>query len=250
MKKILPLSLTLCGAACLFAVAVYAADASAPATPATATPARPGEKFAGMVADQLGLTAEQRTKLDGLRQAQRSALDAVAGDKTLPPEDRRAKVRGIMESNREQMKAVLTPAQQQQMMQAHARLGAGPAQKPGRGGPAFERQGAGPQRIGQQKPDPRQMRQMAMREYQKMKHQREKRAQALGLSEDQRAKMRQIAFQHREKAIGLQKELRAEMEAVLTPEQKAKAQEMKAAHGQRGPGRHPGGGKMGPPPAH
>lgn len=241
MKKILPLSLTLCGAACLFAVVAHAADASAPSSSAPQTAVRPGEKFAGMVADRLGLTAEQRTKLSDLRQAQRTALDAVAGDKALSPEDRRAKVRGIMESNREQMKAVLTPEQQQQMAQAHARMGAGRAgghQKFGRGGP---------QRFGQHRPDPRQM---AMRAHQKMKHQREKRAEALGLTDDQRAKMRLIAFQHREKAIGLQKELRAEMEAVLTPEQKAKAQEMKAGHGRRGPGRHHGGDKMGPPPAH
>lgn len=246
MKKLLSLTLTLCGAACLFAVAAYAADASAPAAAAPA--ARPGDKFAAMVADHLGLTAEQRTKLDGLRQAQRTALDAVAGDKTLSPEDRRAKVRGIMESNREQMKAVLTPAQQQQMMQAHARMGTGRAghpQKMGRAG-----HGAGPQRFGQHRADPRQMRQVAMRAHQKMKQHREKRAEALGLTDDQRAKMRLIAFQHREKAIGLQKELRAEMEGVLTPEQKAKAQKMKAGHGQRGPGRHHGGGMKGPPPGH
>lgn len=244
MKKILPLSLTLCGAACLFAVAAHAADVSAPAAPA----ARPGEKFAGMVADQLGLTVEQRAKLADLRQAQRTALDAVAGDKALSPEDRRTKVRGIMEANREQMKAVLTPEQQQLMARAHARMGpgqAGAAHKMGRVGP-----GPGPQRFGQHRPDPRQMHRLAQRAHQQLKHQREKRAAALGLTDDQRAKMRQIAFQHREKAIGLQKELRAEMEAVLTPEQKAKAQEMKAAHGKRGPGRHQGGEKMGPPPAH
>jgi Spy/CpxP family protein refolding chaperone len=245
MKKILPLSLTLCGAACLFAVAVYAADASTPATAAPAAAARPGEKFAGMVADRLGLTAEQRTKLDELRQAQRTALDAVAEDKTLSSEDRRAKVRGIMESNREQMKAVLTPEQQKKMAKVREHfMGRQP------GGPGFERRGHGPQRFGQHRPDPRQMRQLAMRAHQKMKQHREKRAEALGLSDDQRAKMRQIAFQHREKAIGLQKELRTEMEAVLTPEQKAKAQEMKAGHGKRGPGRHHGGDRMGPPPGH
>lgn len=248
MKKILPLSLTLSGAACLFAVAVYAADADAdasapaPAPAAPATAARPGDKFAGMVADRLGLTAEQRTRLDGLRQAQRTALDAVAGDKTLSPEDRRAKVRGIMEANREQMKAVLTPDQQQKVAQARGQFMGG---RPG--GPGAERHGRGPQHFGQHRPDPRQM---AMRAHQQMKHQREKRAAALGLTDDQRAKMRLIAFQHREKAIGLQKELRAEMEAVLTPEQKAKAQAIKAGHGKRGPGRHHGGDRMGPPPGH
>jgi len=235
MKKILPLSLTLCGAACLFAVAALAADRSAPVPAAPDKVARPGEKFVGMVADQPGLTTEQRTKLAGLRQAQRSALDAVAGDNNLSPQDRRAKVRGIMEANREQRKAGLTPGQQQQMAQAHAGLGNGRA--------------GGPQRVGSHRPDPRQMRRQAMRAQQKMQHQRDRRAEALGLTDEQRAKMRQIAFQHREKAIGLQKELRAEMEAVLTPEQQAKAKEMKGGHGRRGPGR-PGGDRMGPPPGH
>jgi Spy/CpxP family protein refolding chaperone len=79
-----------------------------------------------------------------------------------------------------------------------------------------------------------------------MKHQRDRRAERLGLTDDQRAKMRQIAFQHREKAIGLQKSLRTEMESVLTPEQKTKAREMKEHHGRRGPGR---GERAGPPPA-
>ena len=251
MKKILPLALTLCGAACLVTVAVRAASTPAPAAPA-ANP-QPGEQFAGMMAERLGLTAEQKAKLDGLRQAQRTALDAVAADKTLSPEDRRAKVRGLMESGREQMKTVLTPEQRQKVAMVRERFmggrGPGGPQQFGRGrGHDFDRSGPGPRRFGHHRPDSRAMHFMVQRAHKMAKHQRERRAEAIGLTDEQRAKMRQIAFQHREKEIALRKELRTEMEGVLTPEQKAKAKEMKEHHGRRGPDYRRGDKAM-PPPA-
>jgi Spy/CpxP family protein refolding chaperone len=234
MKKLLPLTLTLCGVACLVTVAVRAAN-TPPAAAAPAKAPHPGDKFAEMIAERLGLSAEQKTKLDGLRQAQRTALDAVAEDKALSPEDRRTKVRGIMEANREQMKAVLTPEQQQKMAVARERF------MGGRGPGGFEQRG-------EHRPDPREMRHQAERAHQMMKHERERRAEELGLTDEQRAKMRLLAFQHREKEIALQKELRAEMESVLTPEQKAKAKEMKERHGRPDWGHRPEGERKGPPP--
>jgi Spy/CpxP family protein refolding chaperone len=192
--------------------------------------------MAGRPADRLGLSDEQKAKLDSLR---------------------------------EQMKAVLTPEQQQRMAAMHQEFagGRGPGGPPhfgggqrGPGGPGnfgrgqgFGRHGpqrfgqhrGGPQRFGHHGPDPRQMRRHAMRgQVMKMKHQRERRAEMLGLTDDQRAKMRQIAFQSREKAIGLRQDLRKEMESVLTPEQKAKIKDLKEHHGRRGPGRP----MAGPPP--
>jgi Spy/CpxP family protein refolding chaperone len=256
MKKYLPLTLTLCGAACLLAVSAHAANPPVPAQAAApSAESRPGDKFAGLVAERLGLTAEQQAKLDSLRQTQRAALDAVVQDKTLSPEDRRAKVRGLMESNREQMKAVLTPEQQSKMALAREHFMGG---RPG--GPEGQRRfgpggpGPGPQRFGQQRSDGRNKWQQGKRGHQqakmhqKAKHHREQRGEALGLTDDQRAKMRLIAFQHREKAIALQKDMRTEMESVLTPEQKAKAQDLKAQHVRPGPGHRPEGGRMGPPP--
>lgn len=243
MKKILPLAFTLGGVACLISVAVYAATPPAPATPPPAAPKtapNPGDKFAAMIAEKLGLTDEQKSKLDGLRQAQRTALDAVAADKFLSDNDRRAKVRGLFESNREQMKAVLTPEQQKQVAAARDRFmggrNPGGPEKFGRGRPDMDRGDRGPGGR-QHRPDPEQMRFMAHRAREMMQHQRERRAEELGLSDDQRAKLRLLAFQHREKEIARQKEFRAEMEAVLTPEQKAKAKEMKERHGKmrRGP---------------
>ncbi len=251
MKKILPLAFTLGGVACLISVAVYAATPPAPATPPPAAPKtapNPGDKFAAMIAEKLGLTDEQKSKLDGLRQAQRTALDAVAADKSLSDDDRRVKVRGVFKSHMEQMKAVLTPEQQEKAAMARQQL-------MGQRGPGMDRGGRGPGRWQHQRPDPEQMKFMAHRAHQMMQLQRERRAEELGLSDDQRAKMRLIAFQQHEKKIALQKEFRAEMEAVLTPEQKAKAAELKERHsrmrpGPHGPGRGPDGDKQGPPPDH
>jgi Spy/CpxP family protein refolding chaperone len=206
-------------------VAVHAANP--PSTPAP----KPEEKLAarpGPGADRLGLTDEQKAKIASLR---------------------------------EQMKAVLTPEQQQRMSALHDQF----AGRPGPGGPGQFRRGGpqfgrgpgfdrhGPQRFAQHRPGPqprfghhrgeaRQLRHHAARGQmmKKMQHQRERRAGMLGLTDEQRAKMRQIAFQNREKAIGLRADLRKEMESVLTPEQKAKVKEMKEHHGRRGPGRPPG----------
>lgn len=220
MKKPLFLALILSGAAGLISVAVYAANPPAPATPPPAAPAaalRPGDKFAALIAEKLGLSPEQKSKIDALRQAQRTALDAVAADKSLSDDDRRAKMRGIFASHREQMKAVLTPEQQEKVAAVRDGFRAG-------------RRG-GPQPFGQAKPDPEQMRFMVQRAHRMMEQQRERRAEELGLTDEQRARLRLIAFQHREKEIALQKAMRVEMEAVLTPEQKAKAKEMKEQHG-------------------
>ncbi|MBI2814629.1 MAG: hypothetical protein HYX71_10125 [Opitutae bacterium] len=235
MKKTLSLALLLCGVAGLVSVAVYAANPPAPAAttpaPAPAAKPQPGDQFAAMVADKLGLTAEQKSKIDALRQAQRTALDAVASDKSLSDDDRRAKVRGVIKTHGEQMKAVLTPEQQKKMAMARQHFMRGP----------------GPDRMQPHRPDPEQMKFMAFRAHKMMEHMRERRAEMLGLTDEQRAKMRLIAFQHHEKEIALRKALRAEMEAVLTPEQKAKAKEMKERHGKmrhgpHGPGQRPGGG--------
>lgn len=239
MKKIPPLAFTLGGVACLIAVAVYAATPPAPATPPPAAPKttpNPGDKFAAMIAEKLGLTDEQKSKLDGLRQAQRTALDAVATDKSLSDNDRRAKVRGIFESNRKQMKAVLTPEQQKQMAAARDRFMA-ERRRDDRGGPRMDRPDRGPEHFGKHhQPNPERMRFMAHRARQMMEQQRERRAEILGLTDDQRAKMRLIAFQHHEKAIALRQAMRTELEAVLTSEQKAK--EMKERHDQMRSGPH------------
>lgn len=261
MKKILPLTLTLCGVACLITVAVRAANVpvSVPTTPAQAPAAnpQPGDKFAAMIAEKLGLSPEQKSKLDALRQAQRTALDAVAADKSLSDDERRTKVRGIFESNREQMKAVLTPEQREKAAMARKQFmggrGPGGPEKFGRGHPGMDQGDRGPGRM-QHRPDPEQMKFMAHRAQQMMQHQRERRAEELGLTDDQRTKMRLIAFQHHEKEIALQKAMRAEMEAVLTPEQKAKAKEMKEQHGKMRHGPHgprpDDDDKKAPPPGH
>jgi Spy/CpxP family protein refolding chaperone len=219
MKKITTLALTLCGVSGLLAVAVFAANPSSVPAVSSATPA------VTKPANRLGLTAEQQAKLASLR---------------------------------EQMKAVLTPEQQQQMAQARERFHRrGPGDRASfhrgsRGQPDFQRHRAdrpGSHRLAGHRGGPQVRHDAARMHLRKMQQQRERRAERLGLTDEQRAKMRQIAFQNREKAIGLRKELRTEMESVLTPEQKARVQELKAGHGRRGAGRHQAGERRGPPRA-
>lgn len=203
MKKILSVALALCGGAALITGAGRAASSPAPVTtptsattPAPAANPQPGNKFVALMAEKLSLTPEQKSKIDALRQDQRTALDAVATDQSLTDDARRDKIRGIVRSHREQMKAVLTPEQQAKAAQMRRQFM------------------AGPERMQQ------------------------RRAEELGLSDEQQAKMRQIAFQYHEKGIALRKEMRAELEAVMTPEQKAKAAEMKKRHGPWGRDEH------------
>ena len=251
MKKLLPLTLTLGGVACLISVAVYAASTPTPTpTPATPPPAapktapHPGDKFAALMAEKLGLTPEQKSKIDGLREEGRAAFAALQADQSLSTDDRRAKGRALFEAQREKMKAVLTPEQQMKAAQAREHFMGNRPHGPG-----------GPGRGRHDQPNPERMRFMAERAHKMMERMHERRADMLGLTDDQRAKMRLIAFQHHEKEIALQKGMREEMEAVLTPEQKAKAKEMKERHGEmrhgpHGPQADDDDDKKGPPPGH
>ena len=253
MKKRLPLALTLGGVACLISVAVYAA--STPAAPKTAP--HQGDKFAALMAEKLGLTPEQKSKIDVLREEGRAAFAVLQADQSLSTDDRRAKGRALFEAQREKMKAVLTPEQQVKAAQAREHfMGNRPH---GPGGPGMGRHDQGPKHFKQHhQPNPERMRFMAERAHKMMERMHERRADMLGLTDDQRAKMRLLAFQHHEKEIALQKGLRAEMEAVLTPEQKAKAKEMKERHGEMRHGPHgpqtddddDDDDRKGPPPGH
>lgn len=68
-------------------------------------------------------------------------------------------------------------------------------------------------------------------------------AEELGLTADQQAKIKAI----KEKGQASRESDRAAIDAVLTPEQKAKMETMKAKHGPRGQGHGPKGGKEGAP---
>ena len=71
--------------------------------------------FDGKMAKELNLSTEQQAKIEAIRKENRSKLDAVRADATLTQEQKKAKAAEIMKAQREQMKSVLTPEQQQKM---------------------------------------------------------------------------------------------------------------------------------------
>ncbi len=266
MKKILSLTLSFCGAALLIGSLVAAKDVAAPAPAAPAPMAAapkpgpgPGDHLREMIGEKLGLTDEQRKKLEAIRTERRAALDAVHDDKALSPQDKRARAHGLMESFRGRMKAVLTAEQQKKMEQVRERLMsrrqngrqgfAGPRGGPQGFGPGPQGFGFGPQ------PGPQGFRPSGpmemIQEGNRMAEEGQKQlARQLGLSEEQSARLRDLARQHQEKARALQKEFHDQMQSVLTPEQQARAKEMpeRQGRGGEGPDRGPGRGRPGPPP--
>jgi len=64
------------------------------------------------VFDQLGLTPDQKTRLDAIRKDARDQMKAVLADKSLTRDARMAKLREIRMNERTQINQVLTPEQQ------------------------------------------------------------------------------------------------------------------------------------------
>jgi len=61
----------------------------------------------------------------------RSKMKAVHEDSTLTPDQKRAKAKEIREANREKIKALLTPEQQQKLEQMKKERGPGQGQQEG-----------------------------------------------------------------------------------------------------------------------
>src|SRR6478736_2448129 len=66
---------------------------------------------ADRMAEELGLTADQRAKLKPLFEQERAELEALRADTTIAKEDRRAKAGVIHKKYRELREAILTPEQ-------------------------------------------------------------------------------------------------------------------------------------------
>jgi len=64
------------------------------------------------IADRIGLAPEQRAKLHEIHLKTAAAVKPIRADATLTPEQRRAKVREIVQASRTEARAVLTPEQQ------------------------------------------------------------------------------------------------------------------------------------------
>jgi Spy/CpxP family protein refolding chaperone len=67
--------------------------------------------------DQLGLSADQLQKLQVHREAQKAKIGVIRDDSTLNKEQKREKMRSIMQSGRSEIESILTPAQLEKMKQ-------------------------------------------------------------------------------------------------------------------------------------
>ncbi len=221
MKNKTSLLVSALGLAMLVAgISAAAIAADSPPPPAAPAPAGPHDDFRAHVAAKLGLSADQQKKLDELRGKQRAELEALKADQSLAPDARRGKAMAIFENYRTQMKAVLTPEQQEKMATVRKKVGEKMAQRGH--GPAQFRGGPGHGQAMQQQGHPNPMAIIALSERMK-----DRIAEKLGLTNEQRDKLEHLGRDYRAQQRDLAKKHMEEMRAVLTPEQQKKAEEMK-----------------------
>ncbi|RYY59197.1 MAG: hypothetical protein EOO12_16460 [Chitinophagaceae bacterium] len=73
-----------------------------------------GERFQKMQ-QELNLTADQQQRMKAIRDQYRPQLEAIRQDQSLTQEQKKARSKELFKAQSEQMKAVLTPAQQEKM---------------------------------------------------------------------------------------------------------------------------------------
>lgn len=89
--------------------AVARADDTTPAKPTPPPPGR-GQRMQQMV-EKLGLTDDQKPKVEATMKDQREKMTALRDDTSLSADDRKAKVKEIMEATDAKMKTILTADQ-------------------------------------------------------------------------------------------------------------------------------------------
>ena len=201
---------------CLVA-ALAAQSAPAPSDNATAAPQKTMPRHRGgfeRMAQQLNLTDQQKTQIQGFTQAGRRQALSIKQDTSLTPEQKRDKFRQLRASTHQQVLGVLTPEQQQQMKQLRSRHA-------GRG------RGRGP------------LARLNLTDDQRTKIRpilKSSRQQAQAVRNDTTL----TPEQKQAKIRGIHQGAMSQMNSLLTPEQQQQWQEMRQ---HRGPG-----GKHGPPP--
>jgi len=76
----------------------------------------------GLLANRLGLTPDQRTKIRDIRIKTVAAVNPIRADASLIPETKRAKVRELVEASRTEIRVVLTPGQEAKLQRIRRRL--------------------------------------------------------------------------------------------------------------------------------
>jgi len=86
-----------------------------------------------MIAEELGLSADQKAKLAPVMKHQAEQMQAIRQDESLSREQRMEKVRAIREAGRKDIEAVLTPEQAKKFADLRARGPRGDGERPRKG---------------------------------------------------------------------------------------------------------------------
>ena len=122
MKTPLKLIVLVGGLALAASLPSYAqSDTSAPSPKGERGPGGPGRRGPEMMFEQLGLSADQKAKLEPILKSQREQMQALRQDQSLSDDDRRAKARAVREGFAPQINAILTPDQQKKFAEMRAR---------------------------------------------------------------------------------------------------------------------------------
>ncbi len=121
MKRILsPLPIIIAAVVATSALS-FAAD-DKPKRPEGAANRAPGERLKAL-AEKLSLTDEQKDKLKDIFAKNMDKLKAIREDSALSAEDKRAKLMEIRKGEMEELRAILTPEQQEKMKEMRAKRG-------------------------------------------------------------------------------------------------------------------------------
>ena len=130
MKTPLKLILLLAGAFALAAPAIRAEEPAAPPADQPEHPDHPGRgpghrgpgAMMDRAAKELGLSAEQEAQWKEIGQQERAAMEPIFSDKSLPRDEKRAKMKEINATYADQRRAILTPEQQTKFDEMRAKM--------------------------------------------------------------------------------------------------------------------------------
>jgi periplasmic protein CpxP/Spy len=91
--------------------ALRAADGTPPPAGERGDRRERGPEMGDRMADELGLSADQKAKFKELAQKEKAEVEALRADTSVAKEDRRAKMQAIHKSYQDQRQALMTPDQ-------------------------------------------------------------------------------------------------------------------------------------------
>lgn len=108
-----------------------------------------GGEMGARIAEKLGLTADQKARIQSITEGAKSQAKAIQGDASLSQEQKRARLQELRSSVKSQIEAVLTPEQRAQIAALKEKAQAGRGQGGGRRQRGGRRGGRGATSAGQ-----------------------------------------------------------------------------------------------------